>query len=195
MDEQQDKFRILFVDDVPSNIRILLEILRADYDISFTDNGPDALLMAGQEPHPDLILLDIMMPKMNGYEVCKRLKENEKTAHIPIMFITALTDEDDEEKGLNLGAVDYIRKPFNMAIVKSRIRTQLELKQHRDNLQKQTEELIVLNAQLKKEIEERKKTEAMVQEHLAYLQEIIKDHAFPSSRRASSENDGSVKDE
>ncbi|OKY73787.1 MAG: hypothetical protein BM485_17190 [Desulfobulbaceae bacterium DB1] len=191
MDEQQDKFRILFVDDVPSNIRILLEILRADYDISFTDNGPDALLMAGQEPQPDLILLDIMMPKMNGYEVCKRLKENEKTAHIPIMFITALTDEDDEEKGLSLGAVDYIRKPFNMAIVKSRIRTQLELKQHRDNLQKQTEELIALNAQLKREIEERKKTEAMVQEHLAYLQEIIKDHAFPSSRREPGENDGS----
>ncbi|MFH1215354.1 MAG: response regulator [Pseudomonadota bacterium] len=195
MDEQQEKFRILFVDDVPSNIRILLEILRADYDISFTDNGADALQVAAQEPQPDLILLDIMMPKMNGYEVCKKLKADEKTSHIPIMFITALTDEDDEEKGLNLGAVDYIRKPFNMAIVKSRIKTQLELKQHRDNLQKRTEELIALNAQLEKEIEERKKTEAMVQEHLSYLQEIIKDHSFPSSRRTSTDKDGFRSDE
>lgn len=183
MDEQQERFRILFVDDVPSNIRILLEILRTDYDIRFTDNGPAALRMAAEDPQPDLILLDIMMPAMNGYEVCKLLKENERTAHIPVMFITALTDEEDEEKGLKLGAVDYIRKPFNMAIVKSRIRTQLELKQHRDRLQQRTEELIALNAQLQKEIEERKKTEAMVQEHLALLQEIIRDHSFPSAAR------------
>jgi len=190
MTAQQERFRLLFVDDVPANIRILVEMLRLEYDVIFADNGPAALKLAAEDPQPDLILLDIMMPGMDGYEVCRKLKENEATRGIPVMFITALVDEEDEAMGLSLGAVDYIRKPFNMAIVKSRIKTHLDLKHHRDELQQRTEELIALNAQLEKEIQERKKTEAMVQEHLGYLQQLIKDNAFPSSSRdrSSSEN-------
>ncbi|MEW6288900.1 MAG: response regulator [Thermodesulfobacteriota bacterium] len=190
MSAQRRRFRLLFVDDVPANIRILVEMLRLEYDVIFADNGPDALQLAAEDPQPDLILLDIMMPKMDGYQVCRKLKENEATREIPVMFITALVDEEDEAMGLSLGAVDYIRKPFNMAIVKSRIKTHLDLKQHRDDLQRQTEELTALNAQLEKEIQERKKTEAMVQEHLGYLQQLIKEHAFPSSsrNRSSDEN-------
>ncbi|MBU4261596.1 MAG: response regulator [Proteobacteria bacterium] len=190
MTAQQERFRLLFVDDVPANIRILVEMLRLEYDVIFTDNGPEALKLAAENPQPDLILLDIMMPRMDGYEVCRKLKENEATRVIPVMFITALVDEDDEAMGLSIGAVDYIRKPFNMAIVKSRIKTHLDLKHHRDELLKKTEELTALNAQLAKEIQERKKTEAMVQEHLGYLQQLIKDNAFPSSprNRSSDEN-------
>ncbi|MBI5556831.1 MAG: response regulator [Deltaproteobacteria bacterium] len=186
MPVQKKRCKLLFVDDVPANIRILVDLLQVDYDVAFTDSGVHALQLAAEDPQPDLILLDIMMPKMNGYEVCRQLKENEKTRDIPVMFITALIDDEDEEKGLALGAVDYIRKPFSMSIVKSRIRTHLELKQHRDDLQKQTAELSALNAQLEKEILERKKTEAMVQEHLGYLQQLIKEHAFPSSSRSGS---------
>ena len=190
MTAQRERFRLLFVDDVPANIRILVEMLRLEYDVISTDNGPEALELAAENPQPDLILLDIMMPRMDGYEVCRKLKANEVTRGIPVMFITALVDEEDEAMGLSLGAVDYIRKPFNMAIVKSRIKTHLDLKQHRDELLRKTEELTSLNAQLAKEIQERKKTEAMVQEHLGYLQQLIKEHAFPSSsrNRSSDEN-------
>ncbi|MEW6519382.1 MAG: response regulator [Thermodesulfobacteriota bacterium] len=183
MTTQRPRFRLLFVDDVPANIRILVEMLRLEYDVIFADNGLEALRLAAENPQPDLILLDIMMPQMDGYEVCRKLKENEATRAIPVMFITALIDEEDEAMGLSLGAVDYIRKPFNMAIVKSRIKTHLDLKHHRDELLKKTAELTALNAQLAREIQERKKTEAMVQEHLGYLQQLIKDHAFPSSPR------------
>ena len=189
MTAQQEKFRLLFVDDVPANIRILVEMLRLEYDVIFADNGPEALKLAIEDPQPDLILLDIMMPQMDGYEVCRKLKENEATREIPVMFITALVDDEDEAMGLSLGAVDYIRKPFNMAIVKSRIKTHLDLKQHHDELLKKTEELTALNAQLAKEIQERKKTEAMVQEHLGYLQQLIRDHAFPSSHRPRSSDE------
>lgn len=184
MAAQEKKSRLLFVDDTPTNLRILTEMLKVDYDVNFTDNGEDALKLSAEDPQPDLILLDIMMPGMNGYEVCKKLKENERTREIPVMFITALTDEDDEEMGFALGAVDYIRKPFSMAIVKARINTHLELKRQRDHLQKQAAELSALNARLGKEVEARKQTEAMVQEHLGYLQQLIRDHAFPSSGSA-----------
>ena len=138
MSTEQEKFRILFVDDVPANIKILVELLKVDYDVIFTDNGADALKIAASDPQPDLILLDIMMPDMNGYEVCEHLKADDATREIPVIFVTALTDDEDEERGLAMGAVDYIRKPFSMAIVKSRVKTHLDLKLHRDKLQKRT---------------------------------------------------------
>ncbi len=195
MSAQQERFKILFVDDLPTNIKILVEVLKEDYDVICADNGPEALELAEKGPQPDLILLDIMMPNMNGYEVCERLKANDKTSDIPVMFITALTEDDDEEQGLTLGAVDYIKKPFNMAIVKSRIKTHLELKHHRDALQKRTDELAALNSKLEKEIRSREKTEAMVQEHLGYLQDLIKENAFPSFRAASTAGKSSDKDD
>ena len=104
--------RILLVDDAPENLRILSESLRADYTIMFAKNGPDALRLAIGTPQPDLILLDVIMPGMDGYEVCRRLKEDPSTRDIPVMFITAQNEETDEATGLSLGAQDYIVKPF-----------------------------------------------------------------------------------
>lgn len=192
MSAQNKKFRILFVDDLPSNVKILVAALEEEYDVVFADNGPDALKISAENPQPDIILLDIMMPRMNGYEVCRKLKSQKKTRHIPVMFVTALTEDEDEEKGLALGAVDYIKKPFCMGIVKSRIKTHLELKEHQDHLQKRTEELVELNKKLKKEIEKRKETEAMVQDHLGYLQQLIKENAFPSSQKTSAPQESST---
>jgi len=124
----------MIIDDVKTNIDILVETLRPDYEISVAVDGK-AALEAVAEDKPDLILLDIMMPEMDGYEVCKRLKAGESTKDIPVIFITAMTEESDEAKGLALGAVDYITKPFSPELVKSRVRNQLELKRHRDHLE------------------------------------------------------------
>lgn len=126
---------ILVVDDTPANLRILTELLRTDYTIRVATGGEAALTLANTQPYPDLILLDIMMPLMDGYEVCQRLKAQPETADIPLIFVTAMTDADDEAKGLDLGAVDYITKPFNPRLIKGRIRNHLELKKHRDNLE------------------------------------------------------------
>lgn len=190
MTTQRERLRLLFVDDVPANTRVLVEMLQQEYDVMIADNGPSALKIAAENPQPDLILLDIMMPGMDGYEVCRNLKDHETTRGIPVMFLTALLDEEDEAQGLALGAVDYIRKPFNVSIARARIKTHLDLKHHRDALQRKTAELKALNTRLEKEIQDRKKTEAMVQEHLAYLQQLIREHAFPSSPkdRPSGEN-------
>lgn len=115
---------------------MLGEVLREEYRISFATDGRTALDLAfSARDGFDLILLDIMMPEMDGYEVCLALKENRKTRNIPVIFITARADEADETKGLRLGAVDYIIKPFSQAIVKARVKTHLELKRHRDFLE------------------------------------------------------------
>jgi len=127
--------RILIVDDAPANIRLLGETLRARYKISAAPGGEAGLKLARAEPHPDLILLDVVMPDLDGYEVCRRLKEDQCTRGIPVIFITALDDEADETHGLELGAVDYITKPFSLPIVTARVRTHLELKRHRDMLE------------------------------------------------------------
>lgn len=128
-----DRATILVVDDSPMNIKILHEILQHDYRIVFATNGKDALDTAAQSL-PDLILLDIMMPEMDGYEVCRRLKADPRTQRIPVIFVTALADQDDEAKGLELGAIDYLTKPVNQAVVKARVRNHLELKKYQDFL-------------------------------------------------------------
>ncbi|MBW1852097.1 MAG: PAS domain S-box protein, partial [Deltaproteobacteria bacterium] len=107
------------------------------------ENGADALQVATSQDPPDLILLDIIMPEMDGYEVCKRLKAKKSTSDIPVIFITTKQDEDDEARGLGLGAVDYIRKPFSPSIVKARVRTHLELKKHRNRLEELVNERTV----------------------------------------------------
>ncbi len=135
MSEEIRKQRILIVDDAPENIRILAQALKTDYKTTFATAGAQAIKFAMSEEPPDLILLDIMMPEMDGYEVCRRLKAEHKTKNIPVIFITAMNQEEDETKGLDIGAVDYIIKPFSMAIVKARVRTHLELKRHRDILE------------------------------------------------------------
>jgi diguanylate cyclase (GGDEF)-like protein len=126
---------ILIVDDIPLNIKILGDSLKKDYRVRFATEGPKALAIAASDDQPDLILLDIVMPVMDGYEVCRRLKANRHTRNIPVIFITAKDQEEDETAGLEIGAVDYITKPFSLPIVNARIHTHLELKRHRDFLE------------------------------------------------------------
>ncbi len=122
-----DKQTILVVDDVPDNLDILSNVLSDLYRVQAAINGAKALEIAAITPAPDLILLDIMMPEMDGYEVLIRLKSKPSTAQIPVIFLSAKTETADEEKGLNLGALDYITKPFSPAIVLARVKTQLTL--------------------------------------------------------------------
>jgi putative two-component system response regulator len=129
-----NKHTLLIVDDIPENIDVLREVLKDTYRLIATTRGKQAFKIA-YEKQPDLILLDIMMPDIDGYSVCKLLKADDKTKNIPVFFTTALDSEADETKGLSLGAVDYITKPFCMPIVCERIKLQLELKIHRDRLE------------------------------------------------------------
>ncbi|MGN7613450.1 PP2C family protein-serine/threonine phosphatase [Magnetococcales bacterium HHB-1] len=122
------KKTILVVDDERLNINILVELLESDYTLLVAKNGQQALKRVQGKLMPDLILLDIMMPGMNGHEVLTHLKADKKTADIPVIFVTAMGQSEDETQGLELGAVDYIRKPFNPAVVKARIRTHLALR-------------------------------------------------------------------
>ncbi len=127
MDESRRK--ILIVDDNPLDIRVLGEVLRDDYDVVVATDGPRALeIAAAEDGAPDLILLDIVMQGMDGYAVLRRLKDDPRMREIPVMFISAMGEEDHELRGLELGAVDYIRKPFCAPVVRARINTQLELK-------------------------------------------------------------------
>jgi diguanylate cyclase (GGDEF)-like protein len=129
------KPKILVVDDIPSNIQILIDVLKdQDYEILAATSGITALNIATDEI-PDLILLDITMPNMDGYEVCVRLKANVLTHHIPVIFITARDEEEEETRGFELGAVDYINKPIKPAITRARVKTHLELKKQRDILE------------------------------------------------------------
>ncbi len=131
---------VLIVDDTPENIRVLIDVLHDEYATLVATSGRRALQLAAAEPRPDVILLDVMMPEMDGYEVCRLLKEDSRTAGIPVVFITKLSDEDDERKGLDLNAVDYIHKPFRPHLVKARIRNHLELKGYRDHLEELVQE-------------------------------------------------------
>ena len=140
MRSESFKHEILIVDDEPANIRILCEILQQRYKVRVSTNGAEALEITESERPPDLILLDIVMPEMDGHEVCRHLKENERSRNIPVIFITVMSSEDDETLGLKLGAVDYITKPFSPDIVSARVRTHLELKDHRDCLADLVEE-------------------------------------------------------
>ena len=156
------KDRVLIVDDIPDNLMTLMNVLKDDYSIITATSGEKALALARQEPQPDIILLDIVMPGMDGYDVCHRLQKDPLTRDIPVIFITAKTDVDDEAKGLDIGAVDYIGKPINAAIVKARVRNHLELKQHRNHL----EELVTQRTyQLKKAQEAIIEAMGIVAEH------------------------------
>lgn len=125
--------KILIVDDAPINIQVLNEALQRDYHTFFATSGRDALRIAA-EVLPDLVLLDVMMPDMDGYEVCRAMKASAELRDIPVVFVTAMSQQEDETVGLELGAVDYITKPFNPVIVRLRVRNQLELKRQRDML-------------------------------------------------------------
>ncbi len=124
-----DRFRVLVVDDEPANLQVLTHILSDKYDISVATSGKSALKRIAAH-NPDLILLDVLMPDMDGFEVLAELKENDNSRGIPVIFITGLNEAADEEKGFLLGAVDYIVKPFNNAIVKARVKTHLQIVRH-----------------------------------------------------------------
>ncbi|GAB3365165.1 MULTISPECIES: response regulator [Giesbergeria] len=129
---QDHRPRLLLVDDEPTNLQVLRHLLQADYRLLFATDGNRALEVARQQ-HPDLILLDVMMPQLDGHGVCRALKQDPCTATIPVIFITALTDHDDEARGLEMGAVDYITKPVSGPVVRARVRTHLSLV-HMDEL-------------------------------------------------------------
>ncbi len=126
--------RILVVDDQPANIEIVAEIFEDTFEVLFATDGEKALDLASTG-RPDLILLDVMMPGLDGYEVCRRLKDNPATHAIPVIFVTAMNDEANETKGFELGAVDYIAKPFLPAVVRARVQTHLELARARKTIE------------------------------------------------------------
>ncbi len=130
------KHKVLIVDDMPANIKILASLLKDEYVIQVANKGLKAIEVASSKEPPDLILMDILMPEMDGYEVCRRLKNNPSTHSIPIIFISALDEVSDEAKGLSIGAVDYITKPFHPDIVKARVRNHMNLKIKKDLLEK-----------------------------------------------------------
>ncbi|MBF0445798.1 MAG: PAS domain S-box protein [Magnetococcales bacterium] len=151
----ETKPTILIVDDERFNINLLFDMLKTDYRTMAARNGELAIKAAHADPAPDLILLDIMMPGMDGYEVCRRLKADETTQHITVIFVTAMGETRDETKGLGLGAVDYITKPISPPITLARIKTHLKQKQQRDKLanlliesQKQAADLKLANSAL-----------------------------------------------
>jgi adenylate cyclase len=142
---QSDRKTILIVDDTPTNIGIISSVLKDSFRTKVATNGEKALVLASANDRPDLILLDITMPGMDGYEVCRRLKADPATRGIPVIFLTAKTEADDEKQGFEVGAVDYIHKPFSAPIVLARVNTHLALQaalQQAHEAQKQADELL-----------------------------------------------------
>jgi putative two-component system response regulator len=129
------KHTILIVDDTPENIDVLVEILKKDYQLKVATNGIDALEIMNSDKLPDIVLLDIMMPDMDGYRVCQAIKSNPTTKKIPVIFVTAMNDIEDETKGFAFGAVDYITKPVSPPIVQARVATQLALYDQKNHLE------------------------------------------------------------
>lgn len=129
-----EKPTVLVVDDTPANLTLIATLLKDSYRVKVSNNGEKALAIANSVTPPDLILLDIMMPNMDGYEVCRRLKSESNSASIPVIFLTSKTETSDETKGLALGAVDYLTKPVNPEILRARVSNHLQLKTHRDFL-------------------------------------------------------------
>ena len=126
--------KILVVDDAAANVKLLNEMLGQDYEVLAATNGEDALSLASTQS-PDLILLDVVMPDMDGYAVCRALKANEDTKNIPVIFITSMHEQEDERKGLEIGAIDYITKPFSFSLVKARVKNHIVLNDYRRELE------------------------------------------------------------
>ncbi len=160
---------ILIVDDSPENLMVLTELLSPHYRVLAAQSGEKCLRIVSADPKPDLILLDVMMPGMDGYEVLGQLRQSPISSRIPVVLLTALADPQSEEFGLSLGAADYITKPIKPVVVQARVRTQLEAKQARDGLQNQ-------NAALEAEVARRMAENDLIQQvsirALAHLAEI-----------------------
>jgi CheY-like chemotaxis protein len=128
--------RVLVADDVPVNLKVMTAALGADFDLVLANGGAEALQLARSDPQPDLIVLDILMPDIDGFEVCRQLKTDASTAHIPVIFVTALDDRINEEYGLKIGAVDYIYKPINAPVVRARVKLHLDMQMQREFLER-----------------------------------------------------------
>ena len=137
MSESDDRKTLLLVDDAPANIQVANSILKDEYRVRVATSGAKALELVKVKPVPDLILLDVEMPEMDGYEVCRRLKADPETREIPVIFLTGKTEAEDETRGFSVGAVDYIHKPFSPAVVKARVQTHLALRETREQLARQ----------------------------------------------------------
>ncbi|MCD6533958.1 MAG: diguanylate cyclase [Deltaproteobacteria bacterium] len=135
-ERKDERAKLLIVDDSKQNIELLMELFRDDYKIAVAKSGQRALKIALSEVPPDIILTDILMPEMDGYELCRNLKENSATKDIPLIFVTAISEEMDASRGFALGAVDYITKPFNPLMVKARVKLHLDLKRKQELLEK-----------------------------------------------------------
>jgi len=153
MDRSQSKQVLLIADANPENVRVLKTILAPDYDISVVADGKEAIRLATSPNTPGLILLNVMMPTPDMYTVCKKLKADKTTKDIPLILLSEPTTEDTEAKGFELGAADYITKPFKRSVVRARIRTHLELKRYRDNLDTRLQKRVGV---LHEEIQERR---------------------------------------
>src|SRR5260370_19083648 len=145
MNATDERKLVLIVDDAPANLQMMRSILKDDFKIRVATSGAKALDLVKAEPHPDLILLDVMMPQMDGYEVCELLKASPQAKDIQVIFLTGMTEAIDETKGLQVGAVDYIHKPFSPAVVKARVHTHLVLREAREQLARQ---LLEINSEL-----------------------------------------------
>jgi putative two-component system response regulator len=148
---------VLIVDDEPANLAVLSSVLQPHYRVRAANGGAAALRVAGSDPAPDLILLDVMMPDLDGHAVLERLRRDPRSRDVPVIFVTALGGEEDEERGLKLGAVDFITKPIRPSVVLARVQTHLALKEARDRLQGQ-------NAWLEAEVERRTRENLMIQD-------------------------------
>lgn len=166
---QFPKPSILVVDDVPENLLVLTELLKDDYEVRVANSGARALRLAMQLPTPDLILLDIMMPEMDGYEVLRHLKSSDETASIPVIFLTALDGVDDLVSGLEMGAVDYITKPIQPLVVKARIHTQMQAQSARQMLADKNQ---WLENEVQRRMRENEKIQTVSILALAHLAEI-----------------------
>jgi len=150
---------ILIVDDSPENLLVLNDLLRPHYRVLAADSGETGLRLAASQPPPDLILLDVMMPGLDGYAVLAQLQQNPGTSEIPVIFVTAMANAQDEERGLALGAADYISKPIKPAVVLARVRTQLENKQAREWMKNQN---AALEAEVSRRVAEKQELQAQL---------------------------------
>lgn len=166
---------VLIVDDEITNIKVLSSLLRDDLDVVFATNGTAALCMA-ETKKPDLVLLDIMMPGIDGYEVCRKLKANPQTSHIPVIFVTARDQEQDEADGFAAGAIDFITKPFSPMLVKARVRNHLDLIGQRDTLKLLSDELEAYRQRVDRELQTARETQSFLLPGVTTLNDIYQTH-------------------
>ncbi len=165
--ENSDRATILVVDDTSDNLMLIRELLKPYYRTIFATNGKQALKLASASEAPQLILLDIMMPEMDGYEVCTRLKENPATADIPVIFLTAKIQAEAEQRGLEIGAVDFITKPINPPILLARVKNHLFIKSAQDSLKHQNEQLETIVTERTRELADTKEATIFAMSSLA----------------------------